>query len=194
MEATWKHVNVFLNAHNRNTNYVYYLCNTCSHLFAAHVSLTSSQCSFTSFQMWTGRSRISNLWSLLPGHASPHSPPLQTSTLHCSVSFYLPYHTQSSRRTPPSFLLKIFLLFWSETTSEPNILSSQLQETISELKSTQFIIKLLQDDFNKLGESCDLFRVLVQFSVVRSQSASRRLCGRRDGKRRSNVTGLFVGK
>jgi hypothetical protein len=39
-----------------------------------------------------------------------------------------------------------------------NVLSSQLQETITELKSTQFIFKLLKDDFNKLGDFCDLIR------------------------------------
>jgi len=36
-----------------------------------------------------------------------------------------------------------------------HILSSQLQEAVTELKSVQFIIKLLQDEVNKLSASRD---------------------------------------
>jgi hypothetical protein len=42
-----------------------------------------------------------------------------------------------------------------------NILSSLLEETVTELKWTQLIIKLLQDDLNKLGDSCVLMSTSV---------------------------------
>ena len=48
------------------------------------------------------------------------------------------------------------------------ILSSLLKETVTELKSTQLIIKLRQDDFNKLGDSCELIRSDEQYTSENS--------------------------
>ena len=94
IQGTWKHVKVFVNAYNRKTNYIYYLL---QYIFAS-VCCSRAIHPFTMFHHVIPHVD----WSLRPAHASPLSPPHRTNMSHCSASFHLPYHAESSRRTLPS--------------------------------------------------------------------------------------------
>jgi hypothetical protein len=135
MEATWKHVNGFLNA-----------------LFAALCRASTIQ-TFTisllvhphvDWSLQTICAPDHRLLLLQTAHASPH----ETATFHCSASFDFPYHTQPFRRTLPSYLLKIFLLRWSETTVEPNLCFNETQFIQLMLKSpSKHWVKILALSF-----------------------------------------------
>jgi hypothetical protein len=64
--------------YNRQTNYIYYVS---QFMFAVHVPLTPSQCSFKSSHMWTGRSGLRMHHRTLPRtkHLSNIVPPLSIS-------------------------------------------------------------------------------------------------------------------
>jgi hypothetical protein len=70
IEGTGKHVKVILNAHNRQTNYIYYL----SEYMFAYLCRARAIDPFTMFLHVVAHTDS----SLLPAHASPHSPPRQT--------------------------------------------------------------------------------------------------------------------